>query len=358
MVAGGQGSRLGFEAPKGAYPIGPATQKTLFQFHAEKIRGTWEKYGHATRWYIMTSLTNDRDTREFFEKHNYFGIESDRVRFFTQRMVPSVGLDGKIIMASAFTVFRNPNGSGGVYPALYESGSLDEMASEGVQAMFYFQVDNLIVKVCDPTFLGYHFKTDSEMSLKILPKRDGDEPLGVTVRLDGKTTVVEYIDLPAADKHAKDENGNLKYWAGSIAIHIIGVDFARRQCENGFRLPFHRAVKSIPRLDDEGKPVNDPAHKGVKFETFVFDALSDAQNPLIIETKRAIDFSPIKNPRGEDSPESAHRMADELWRSWFKAAGLEPPKGTFELSPLFAQEERDFVERVRAGEDPTPFISE
>jgi len=357
LVAGGQGSRLGFAGPKGAYPVGPVTGNTLFQFHAEKIRRIWDKYGRATRWYIQTSPVNDQATRACFADNGYFGMDPDRVRFFAQRMVPSVTLDGKIVMASPFEIFRNPNGTGGIYPALSESGSLDEMTAEGVKCMFYFQVDNLIVEICDPWFIGCHIDAGSEMSLKIVEKRDGDEPIGVVGYRNGRMSIIEYSDMSREDKHARGNDGRLIYRAGSIAIHIIDVEFAKRQMARGFRLPFHRAVKNVPKLDADGRRVDDPDYKGIKFETFVFDALPDARKALVLETLREEDFSPIKNPEKEDSPGSARAMAMDNWRSWFGHARLEPPQGDFELSALFAFDRRDFVARVRAGDDPGPFIA-
>jgi len=358
LVAGGQGSRLGFDGPKGAYPIGPVTGKTLFQFQAEKIARVWEKYGRATRWYIMTSLANDAATRRAFEENDYFGLEKDRVRFFVQRMVPSVTMEGKIVMASRSEIFMNPNGTGGIYIALAESGSLDEMAAEGVRAMFYFQIDNLIVKVCEPTFIGYHFSTGAEMSLRVLEKRHAEEPLGVVGLLDGKHSIIEYSDLTNEEMHARDESGRLKYWAASPAIHVIDVEFARRQTTGGFKLEYHRAKKKVPRLDDDGNPIDDPDYMGIKFETFVFDAMPDAKGVLLLQSRREREFSPIKNASGEDSPESARAMAKAMWTDWLVKAGLPVPAGEFEISPRFAQDERDFLERVKAGDDPRPFIFE
>jgi len=357
LVAGGQGTRLGFDGPKGAYPIGPVTGKTLFQCHAEKIARAWEKYGRATRWYIMTSMTNDGPTRRLFEDNNYFGLERDRVRFFIQRMVPSVTNEGMIVMAERSNIFMNPTGTGGIYIALAESGSLDEMAREGVKAMSYFQIDNLVVKIYDPTFIGYHLASGSELSLKVLEKRDAEEPLGVVGLINGRPSIIEYSDLSYDDMHAIDETGRLKYWAASPAIHIIDVEFARRQTAGGFKLEYHLANKKLPRLDEDGNLINDPNYKGIKFETFVFDALPDAKNALMMQVRREREFSPIKNPENEDSPDSARTMAKTMWGEWMQSAGLEIPDGDFEISYKFAGSERDFVERVRAGDDPWPFIA-
>lgn len=356
-VAGGQGTRLGYDGPKGTFPVTPVLKKTLFQVFAEKLLAAGNRYDAAIPWYIMTSTINHEATVQAFEEADFFGLRRDQVTFFSQGRMPAVDFDGKILLADKDAVAMSPDGHGGALRALVRSGAIADMKKRGVEAISYFQVDNPLVQVIDPAFIGFHLESGSEMSSKMIPKAYPGEKVGHFCVQDGRTLVVEYSDMPPELQEARDESGQLRYLSGSIAIHILDVDFVGKTGggESGVGLPFHRADKKIQTIDAEGKPVKPDQPNGVKFEMFVFDALPFARNPVIIETLREDDFSPVKNPSGIDSAESCRDDQLRQWARWLKSAGVELPTDSsglpdivFEVSPLFADSERAFTEKWSA----------
>ncbi len=352
-VAGGQGTRLGYDGPKGTFPVTPLKRKTLFQVFAEKIRAAGVRYGRPLHWFIMTSHANHAATEAFFAEHDFFGLERARVHFFRQGRMPAVNFEGKIMLETKSAIALSPDGHGGSLRALERSGSLDLMEREGIDTLSYFQVDNPLVRSIDPTFIGWHVLQRSEMSSKMVPKAYPEEKVGHFCVQNGKTIVVEYSDLPMAMQKETDANGNLRYLAGSIAIHVLDRDFVKRMASGGegVALPFHRADKKIPTIDANGDPVKPEKANGVKFEMFVFDALPFARNPVVIETRRENDFSPVKNAEGLDSPQTCRDDQLRQFARWFKANGAAieadatgRPAATVEVSPLFGYDEDSFAD--------------
>jgi len=355
LVAGGQGTRLGYPGPKGMFPITPVKNKSLFQWHAEKIRALEKRYHVELPWYIMTSESNDQPTREFFEANNYFGLKASQIFFFVQDMLPAVDKEGRILLDEKGHVFTSPNGHGGILLALYKSGAIEDMKKRGVEQLFYFQVDNVLAKIADPLFLGYHIQQNAEMSSKVVPKRDPYEKLGVIGIYNGKLSVIEYSDLSKEDMLARNPDGALKYNAGSIAIHVFRRDFLEAETEKGFKLPYHVAHKKIPFVDETGQRIEPDVPNGYKFETFVFDALQDTTSSVVMEVAREEEFSPVKNKEGEDSPETARRDLTNLFGRWLETAGVKIPRdesnhviGAIEISPLFALDEDELVRKIRS----------
>lgn len=358
LVAGGQGTRLGFDGPKGMFPVGPVTGKSLFQMHAEKILAAGRAYGTAIPWYIMTSQTNDDPTRAYFQEHDHFGLPRENVMFFTQEMIPALDGAGKLILDARDHVFMNPDGHGGSLLALVRSGAVEDMKSRGVEVLSYFQVDNVLLRIIDPVFLGHHRMARSEMSSKMVRKRHSRERVGVFGRVDGRLRVIEYSDMSEEDMEARGGAGGLKYDAGSIAIHALDVPFVEEEARDGFRLPYHVAHKRIPFLSDSGELVRPEAPNAYKFETFVFDALRDARNAIVMEVSREEEFSPVKNRTGEDSPRTAKRDLSNFFGRWLEAAGLSVPRDAdgnvreaIEISPLLAMDVDAFVPKVPEGID-------
>jgi UDP-N-acetylglucosamine/UDP-N-acetylgalactosamine diphosphorylase len=348
IVAGGQGSRLGIEAPKGVVKVTPLRSKSLFCLFSQKVLALCRKYGSAIPVYIMTSRSNNTQTKAFFEENKYFGLSPDEVFFFVQGMLPSVTQEGKFILSRSGGLFMNPDGHGGTFSALKKSGCLDSMREKGIEEIFYFQVDNPLVKVCDPLFIGLHNLGGAQMSSKVVRKRSFEEKVGVIARADGKTRVIEYSDMTDEMRYATNEMEEMLYWAGSIAIHIIRRDFVENLTQSRLRLPYHRAVKMIPALDEEGNPVE---KKGVKFETFIFDALPLADKSITLEVFREEEFAPVKNKTGEDSLESSMLMQSALHKTWLENIGVQVRDGVkVEISPLHALDGEDL--RVHASEIP------
>jgi len=343
LVAGGQGTRLGYDGPKGEYPITPVKNKSLFQVFAEQLLAHGRRAGAMIPWYIMTSDNNDVQTRAFFHKHEFFGYPEDAVFFFQQGMMPAFSTDGKLLLAEKDSLALSPDGHGGSLRALDKSGALEDMQKRNVQHLSYFQVDNPLVHCIDPLFLGLHDMTGSEMSSKTIPKAGPLERVGNFVVGDGVLQVIEYSDLPEPLATQTNANGTPRFNSGSIAIHALRVSFIQRLNEGGrLRLPWHRALKKVPFIDDIGRLIKPDKPNAVKLEQFVFDAIPLAKDAMVYTTERAEEFSPVKNAEGSDSPETCRRDQIRRCARWLKEAGVEvpyrgtEPDATIEISPLRA----------------------
>ncbi len=360
IVAGGMGTRLGFEGPKGTYPIGPVSAASLFQIHAEKVAALGRRHGRPLPLYVMTSPDNHAETVEFFDRHDRFGLE--RVRFFTQGRMPAVDrATGKILLAEKCSPAQSPDGHGGTLRALSAPSAgggpscLDEMRAEGVRTIFYFQVDNPLVRIADPVFLGLHRAANADMSFKVIEKLFPEERLGVVVVEAGAPKVIEYSDLPAALAERREPEGGLELWAGSIAVHILEREFVETLLTN-LSLPYHRAIKKVPYIDDQGVLVAPAEPNAVKFEQFIFDALPMARSWSIVETDRAKEFEPLKNATGPDSPATVRQRMSDLYAGWLERAGVQVPRradGTVpfgvEISPLFALDPDELRSKIKPG---------
>ncbi|MBL9154787.1 MAG: UDPGP type 1 family protein [Verrucomicrobiales bacterium] len=367
-VAGGQGTRLGFDGPKGTFPVTPVRHASLFQVFAEKIAAAGERYGRAVPWFIMTSTINHADTVAFFEANGHFGLDPEQVHFFSQGLMPAVDGDGRILMSGPGEIALSPDGHGGSLRALVRSGAVATMEAAGIDLISYFQVDNPLVRCIDPAFIGFHLLGGSELSSKALPKAYPEEKVGIFCRdAAGRDVVIEYSDMPDRLTHERDADGQLRFRAGSIAIHLFDRDFVKRLGTGGdasVALPFHRAHKKVPHVDGTGARVEPTEPNGWKFEMFVFDALPFAKNPVIIETAREDDFSPVKNASGNDSPQTSRDDQLRQYARWAKAAGIDLatdgtglPTVAFEVTPRFADTTERFVAAWRALADP-PAIGE
>jgi UDP-N-acetylglucosamine/UDP-N-acetylgalactosamine diphosphorylase len=363
LVAGGQGTRLGYDGPKGEYPVTPVKRKPLFQVFAEQLRAFGRDAGKSIPWYIMTSTVNDGPTREFFNQNNYFGYDAKDIFFFEQGMMPAFSMNGEMLLGAKDSLALSPDGHGGSLSALNRSGALEDMRQRGVEHLSYFQVDNPIVHTIDPLFLGLHDLTGSEMSSKTIPKATALEKVGNFVIGDGKLQVIEYSDLPENLALQTNPDGTLRFNAGSIAIHALRRTFIERLNQSGrLELPWHRAEKKVPYIDESGNEVKPDKPNAVKLEQFVFDAIPLAKNPIVYTTDRAEDFSPVKNAEGVDSPATSKR--DQIRRAarWLEAAGVEvatkngEPDAVIEISPLFATSAQQLatrklpMQRISSGE--------
>ncbi len=343
VVAGGQGTRLGFDGPKGNFPISPIRKKTLFRIFAETIAATAVKYDSTIPWYVMTSPQNHQATLDIFEAEKYYGLHKADVCFFQQGTLPNFDLSGKILMADKGAIATGPDGHGGSLKALYVSGALKDLKHRGIEYLSYWQIDNPLVNILDPLFIGLHDLDGAEMSSKTLIKAHPLEKVGNFCLVDGRVNVIEYSDLPDEQAHRKNPDGSLVFELGSIAIHIISRKFVERLNAHGFALPLHRAVKKIPFIDDQGNLTQPDKPNAVKLETFIFDALPLAERSIILETIRSEEFAPVKNASGADGPEVTHRMMIDRAAHWLEQAGVAVPRkpdgspdATIEIAPSFA----------------------
>jgi UDP-N-acetylglucosamine/UDP-N-acetylgalactosamine diphosphorylase len=357
LVAGGQGSRLGFEHPKGMFPVGPISGKSLFQIHAEKVLALRQRYGKPVPFLVMTSDATDAETRWFFATHQFFGLPSDEVFFFRQGTMPALDLaTGKLLLEKPGRLFTSPNGHGGTLTALADSGLLDRIRDQGITQVFYFQVDNPLVKVADSTFLGHHHLANAEVSSKIVPKEGPNDKLGNMVLIDGRCSIIEYSDLTPELANQRDEHSNLRLWAGSPAIHVFAVEFLERVTRGQQRIPFHLARKKVPYLGENGEVVQPAKENALKFEMFIFDVLPLADRWTVVETSHREEFAPLKNATGPDSPETVKQSISNLAADWLIRAGVKVPLRpngdaavALEVSPLFALDAEEMASRVRPG---------
>lgn len=357
LVAGGQGSRLGFEHPKGMYAIGPVSGKSLFQIHAEKVLALRRRYGKPVPFLVMTSPINYDETRTYFAQKRHFGLPGEEVIFFQQGTMPALDQEtGRLLLEAPGRLFTSPNGHGGTLLALADTGLLDRLRGQGVRHIFYFQVDNPLVKVADPAFLGQHCSARAEVSSKVVAKISPEDKLGIIVALDGRCVIIEYSDLPREMARQTDAQAALRYWAGSPAIHIFDVDFLDRTTRGQAGIPFHVARKKVPFVDAAGSKVAPTKENALKFEMFVFDVLPRAERWTVMETSRKEEFEPLKNATGPDSPQTVQQALGNLAADWLEQAGVTVPRRPeghaavpLEVSPLFALDAEELAAKVDRG---------
>jgi len=353
LVAGGQGTRLGFDHPKGMFPIGPLSQKTLFQIHVEKIVAAARRYGARIPLYLMTSTATHEETVAFFDRHERFGLPADDLRIFCQGTMPAVDAEtGRVLLDAPGQIAVSPDGHGGLVAALHRSGVLDDIERRGIRHLFYFQVDNPLVDIVGPEFTGYHLLAGSELSSQVVAKRDPLERVGVVVRLGDRLMVIEYSDLPDAAARRRNADGSLALWAGSIAVHVIDAALLRRAACEADALPFHIARKKVPHIDAAGRRVEPRQPNAIKFERFIFDLIPQARNAIVVEVDPVRAFAPLKNASGakEDTPESVRRQMSAFYRDWLLRCGAKVADETVvEISPLFALDAEELSEKIPPG---------
>ncbi|OVA05554.1 UTP--glucose-1-phosphate uridylyltransferase [Macleaya cordata] len=329
LLSGGQGTRLGSSDPKGCFNIGLPSGKSLFQLQAERILCVQRLAAQSVNegsggyvpihWYIMTSPFTDDATRKYFESHKYFGLEADQVTFFQQGTIPCVSKDGRFVMETPYRVAKAPDGNGGVYSALKTSRLLEDMAMRGVRYLDCYGVDNALVRVADPTFLGYFIDKGVVAAAKVVRKAYPQEKVGVFVRRGkgGPLAVVEYSELDQSMACAiNQETGRLRYCWSNVCLHMFTLDFLN-QVANGLEKDsiYHLAEKKIPSIHGYTA--------GLKLEQFIFDAFTYAPSTALFEVIREEEFAPVKNANGSsfDTPDSARLLVLRLHTRWVVAAG-------------------------------------
>lgn len=353
LMAGGQGTRLGSSDPKGCYDVGLPSHKSLFQLQAERILKAQELGAKAAGkptsevvipWYVMTSGPTRKPTEAYFAQHGYFGLHPSNVTFFEQGVLPCISNDGKILLASKSQAAVAPDGNGGIYLALVLSGVLDDMKKRGIQHIHAYCVDNSLVRVADPTFIGFSISKSASLATKVVRKRAANESVGLIISKDGKPDVVEYSEIDSSLAEAKDEQDPsiLKFRAANIVNHYYSLEFLDSIPSWVESLPHHVAKKKIPCIDlQSGEEVKPSSPNGVKLEQFVFDIFP--RIPLdkfaCLEVRREEEFSPLKNApgAGEDCPETSRADVLAQGKRWLEKAGavvVEEKEGGVEVSPL------------------------
>ncbi len=353
LVAGGQGTRLNFDHPKGMFPVGPVSGATLFQLFLEQVLAVGKRYDARVPIYVMTSPATHEETVAYFEEHQRFGVAADDVQIFCQGVMPAVdATTGRILLEAKDQIALSPDGHGGMLPALQSSVGLDALSRRGIQYVHYFQVDNPLFTLGDPEFLGYHIQAESEASTQVIAKRAPLDRVGNVAFIDGRMRIIEYSDLPEDVAERRDGAGGLQLWAGNTGVHVFNVDFLTRCAASRESLPFHLAHKAVATLDAAGNRVIPSAPNAIKFERFIFDLLPKAQRTLAVEVDPAEAFAPIKNAPGaeRDSPELSRQALIERAHRWLSEAGSAAPADVpVEISPLFALDSDALRERLVPG---------
>lgn len=354
LVAGGQGTRLGFDHPKGMFSIGPVSGASLFQILLEKIAARSRVAGMRIPLYLMTSPATHQETVEYLRANENFGLPAEDVTIFMQGTMPAVdAATGRLLLSDKGQLALSPDGHGGTLFAL--EASLAEMRRRGLQQLFYCQIDNPMVEMCDPEFLGYHLLAQSELSTQVVAKRTWRDKVGNVVSIDGKLRIIEYSDLNPLDDTIVGRlsgDGSPVFWAGNTAIHVFDTMFLERMVHSGSALPFHVAKKAVGALDPSGRKIEPAEPNAIKFERFIFDLLPEARHAIVVEVDEARTFAPVKNAPGEarDTPESVQAQMIAAHAEWLRAAGCELAAGVaVEFSPLFAQNAQEVAARVRPG---------
>lgn len=356
LVAGGQGTRLGMDHPKGMFPIGPVSRSSLFQILIEKLVAAQRRYGAPIPLFLMTSPATHEETVEFLAAHGNFGLSTKDLIVFSQGTMPAVDCEtGRILLASQARPALSPDGHGGVLAALVEARGFEMLRARGIEHLYYFQVDNPLANVCDPEFLGYHLLSQSELSTLAVAKRDPRDRVGNIVSIDGRLQIIEYSefnDLPDELIAGRAAGGSLLLWAGNTAIHAFAVEFLERMSQSAAALPLHRALKKVPYLDDDHQPIEPSSPNAYKFERFIFDLLPQATRAIVVEADERSAFAPVKNAPGElkDTPESVQAQMIALHSAWLRDAGAQLAKNVaVEIRPLFALDSEELREKLQPG---------
>jgi UDP-N-acetylglucosamine/UDP-N-acetylgalactosamine diphosphorylase len=353
LVAGGQGTRLGSNRPKGLFPIGPVSQRTLFQVILDRMQAMARRYKTTIPLYLMTSPATHDETVAYFNENKYLGLPPENVQFFCQGTLPAVERDtGRVLLAGQDAVALSPDGHGGMLSALVKSGRLKDARERGLDVFFYGQVDNPLLQVCDPEFLGYHVLAGSEMTTQVVHKRFPLERVGNVVEINGQTQIIEYSDLPEESANRTNADGTLALWAGNTAVHAMDLALLEREANRADGLPIHRALKKVPTIDSAGQAVEPTSANAIKFERFIFDLLPLARNAFVVEVDPAVAFAPVKNASGEkvDTPETARAAMVEYDRKFLRSAGANVADGVaVEVNPLWALDPDEASAKLQPG---------
>ncbi len=305
-MAGGQGTRLGHNGPKGTYDIGLDSHKSIFEIQIDILKKANSKYDVTIPWYIMTSRENNKDTVEFFEKNNYFGYPKTEANyFFIQGEMPMLDEAGKLVLTENGFVKEAADGHGGVFEAMASNGVLADMRKRGVEWIFIAGVDNVLVQLADPLFIGFAIKHGYTIASKTLPKANPTEKVGVFCKKNGKPYVIEYSEISEELANMRDANGDLVYGEAHVLLNLFNIS-ALEEIEK-FKLPYHTAHKKCSYLNEAGEFIEADKPNAYKFETFLFDAFTRMPEIGLLRGTRSEDFSPVKNAEGVDSPETARR---------------------------------------------------
>lgn len=305
-MAGGQGTRLGFDGPKGTYKLKYNINKSLFEIQCDKLKNIYRMSRVYIPWYIMTSYANNEDTIRFFDANNYFNYPKEKIIFFIQDELPMIDETGKILMDSKYNIKMGANGSGGVFSALFKNNILDKLYEDNIKWIFIGGIDNVLLPIDNPDLIGFSIVNNYKVASKIILKAYPEEKVGVFGLINGKPGVIEYLDMTSEMNNLKDKEGNLVYKDSHILCNLFHIDILKKISNNN--LEYKVAFKKANHIDDMGNLIISDKENAYKFETFIFDAFEYVDNVGLLRANRSDVFAPIKNATGVDSPETASKL--------------------------------------------------
>lgn len=305
-MAGGQGTRLGYIAPKGTFKIGGGIDKSLFEALSDTIKDARKKYNVSIPWYIMTSRENNNATEKFFEKNDFFGLPYEDVKFFKQGELPMVNTEGKLLLDETGLIKLAADGHGGVFESLYKNGYLEDMKNRGIEWVFISGVDNVLAGLVDPIALGLSIDRGTLATGKSVVKRNPNERVGVFCKKNNRPYVIEYTEITDRMANERDSEGELIYGESHILTNLFNIKALENISHN--KLPYHSAFKKVKYMDKNGEIIKPDEPNGYKFESFIFDAFETLEDMSILRVKREDEFAPLKNADGEDSPNTATEL--------------------------------------------------
>lgn len=311
-MAGGQGTRLGHNGPKGTFKLNVYGKgKYLFEILVDNLKEANQKYGVTINWYIMTSKENNEETVKFLEKNNYFGYDKNHVKIFTQSELPIVDINGKLMMGKDYKIKEASDGNGGTYSSLRRSGCLSDMKEKGIKWVFIGSVDNALLKMVDVTLLGMAISQGVQIASKSVVKANPHEKVGVFCKMNGHPKVIEYTELPEKMAEETDSDGELKFGESHIMCNLYTIEAIEKISKE--ILMYHSAFKKNSYIDLDGKEIIPQEPNSYKFESFIFDAFEFFDDIAILRGKREDDFAPVKNKDGVDSPKTAKELYEKFW---------------------------------------------
>jgi UDP-N-acetylglucosamine/UDP-N-acetylgalactosamine diphosphorylase len=345
-------------------PATPVKNKSLFQIFAEKIRAAEIRYERPLHWLLLTSPVNHGETVKFLKDNGFFGVRL--VNVFSQGMLPTMALDGRLVLSSKESVTMHPDGNGGLLQALGKSGLIKTLESAGVTYLSYFQIDNPLALPFDPYFIGFHHQQQSQMSCRCTQKSYAAEKVNVFGEVGGRLRVLDHENLPIECTSITDISNNLRFGLADVAAYLFRLDFIKAYCKGSrwTELPLHMARRVVNYINDDGFLVRPTEPNAVRLERYIYDLLALAEKTMLLEGRREEFYSPIKNAVGRDSLATCCRDQVRLFTSWLCKGKIDlpidasgAPPFSIEISPLFAETEKEFLKKW-AKLDPRPTVSE
>ncbi len=312
-MAGGQGTRLGHNGPKGTFMLGTTPNKSLFEILCDNLKQAKEKYNVDIPWYIMTSVENNKETVEFFDENNYFNYPKNNYKFFIQGELPMLSTSGKILLNEEGLVKQAADGHGGIFEAMFKNNVVDDMKTRGIEWIFIGPVDNPLVKMVDEVLIGVTVDNGTMAAGKSLVKISPEEKVGVFCKKDGRPGVIEYTEISEEMANKKDSNGELEYGESHINCNMFNIKAIEKIGDN--KLPYHSAFKKATYIDEKGNVIKPSEPNSYKYESFIFDAFEKLDKMTVLRVRREEEFAPVKNATGIDSAESARELYNKFQKN-------------------------------------------